>query len=201
MNKPFQVGITGGIGSGKSIVCKIFAQLGVPIYDADSRAKWLNNFDPDLKKAIISIFGAEAYTSEGLNRNYLANIVFNNQAKLAQLNNITHPAVAKDYEQWLNNQKAPYVIKEAALMFESGSHKMMDIVVNVTAPIELRISRVLARDTFRNEAEIRAIMAKQLSEEERQKKADFLVYNDEKQLLIPQLLKLHKQFLSRNKKG
>ncbi|MTI41599.1 dephospho-CoA kinase [Fulvivirga lutimaris] len=196
MNKLLQVGITGGIGSGKSLVCKIFSSLGIPIYDADSRAKWLTSNNETIKASIIAHFGAEAYTGVGLNREYIAGRVFNNKQELEVLNGIIHPEVGKDYKLWVESQSSAYVIKEAALMFESGSYKVLDKVINVTAPVPLRIQRVLKRDAFRTEKEIQAIIDKQLSDEERIKRSDYIINNDEQEMLIPQVLKLHEEFKS-----
>lgn len=189
-----QVGITGGIGSGKSLVCKIFSSLGIPIYDADTRAKWLTSNNPKIKEAIIKHFGPDSYTNSGLNREYIAQRVFNNKAELEILNGIIHPEVGNDYKAWVEGQKADYVIKEAALMFESGSYKVLDKVINVTAPIDLRVQRVLNRDSFRTEKEVRAIIEKQLPDKERIERSDYLINNDEKDMLIPQVLKLHNEF-------
>lgn len=194
-SKPLQVGITGGIGSGKSLVCKIFSVLGAPIYNADERAKWLTSHDTAVKEKIIHEFGTEAYDSTGsLNRSYIANLVFNNAVKLNILNAIVHPAVGVDYQDWVNNQTHQYVIKEAALMFESGSYKVLDKVVNVSANEELRLQRVLQRDPFRSEDEIRNIMNKQMSEKERNSRSDYNILNDESKLLIPQIVKLDSAF-------
>lgn len=190
-----KVGITGGIGSGKSLVCKIFAKLNVSVYNADQRARWLMNNNDDLRNSIIDTFGKEAYDASGVvNRDYLAKAVFNDPQALHRLNALVHPAVGADYLHWQKEQKGDYTIKEAALMFESGSYKHLDYVVNVSAPKELRIQRVLVRDSFRNKEEIEAIIDKQLSEEERNKRSDFVVVNDGEQMIIPQLLKLHQRF-------
>lgn len=190
-----QIGITGGIGSGKSFVCNIFKHLGVPVYDADSRAKYLMNTDADLKQQLINTFGPETYNASGLNRSYLANQVFNNSDKVKALNALVHPAVGKDYAVWVSQQnQAQYVLKEAALMFESGSAKLLDKVIYVHAPEALRISRVMVRDPQRTEESIKAIMSKQLSAGELKAKADFIIENDEKQMLLPQIIALHQQF-------
>ena len=194
MNNVLQVGITGGIGSGKSLICKIFNALGIPVYDADARAKWLTNNSTKIKIGIVAHFGTEAYTEAGLNRTYIATRVFHNKDELDILNGLIHPEVGIDYKRWIQKQESDYVVKEAALMFESGSYKVLDKVVNVTAPIPLRIQRVLKRDAFRTEKEILAIIEKQLSEEERIERSDFIVKNDEKVMLIPQILKLHDVF-------
>lgn len=199
-SKPFQVGITGGIGSGKSLVCKIFSSLGVPIYDADTRAKWLMDNDSIIKQKVKESFGENSYDSKGLNRAYLAKTVFVDQEKLSVLNQIVHPAVGQDYREWVQKQEADVVIKEAALMFESDAYKTLDKIINVSAPAELRIKRVLKRDSQRGRDQIEAIIAKQLPEEERISRSDYVIYNDGNQLVIPQVLKLHQHFLKAAKK-
>lgn len=193
---PLEIGVTGGIGSGKSLVCKVFSILGVPVYNADSRARWLTNYDPEVRAAITREFGVRSYTEKGLDRDYIAGEVFNNPERLKVLNSIVHPAVGKDYDQWVNSQAAaPYVIKEAALIFEAGSYKRLSRVINVSAPVDLRIKRVLKRDTFRTEKELRAIIAKQMSDEERQQRADYTIFNDEAHMLLPQVLEVHEKLL------
>jgi dephospho-CoA kinase len=199
-SKPFQIGITGGIGSGKSIICKIFTCLGVPVYDADSRAKSIMTTDGILIAQIKKEFGDLAYLSDGsLDRAYLSRVIFENQEKRNLLNQMVHPRVAADTERWLDqNQEATYVVREAALLIESGAYLRVDKVLLVTAPEELRIKRVLARDPHRLREEIRKIIATQIPEEEKKKVADVVVYNDETQLLVPQILQLHNQFLKLN---
>ena len=195
MRSKLQIGVTGGIGSGKSLVCKIFSILGIPVYDADSRARWLMNNQYELKESIKEHFGPKSYDRNGaLNRDYVAQRAFNDPEQLKRLNSLVHPAVGIDYAEWVSKQKADCTIKEAALMFESGSYKELDHVINVSAPEELRIRRVLERDSFRKEAEIRAIMAKQISEEERSQKSDFIIINDDHQMVLPQVLTLHDRF-------
>ncbi|MGB0524245.1 MAG: dephospho-CoA kinase [Flammeovirgaceae bacterium] len=198
MTKLLQIGITGGIGSGKSLICKIFQTLGVPIYDADSRAKWLMANDKSLIAKIKEAFGEAAYLENGeVNRVYLAQKVFRDGEQVKLLNRLVHPKVGEDSMAWSESWrgKVPYVIREAALMFESGSYKRMDKNITVFAPIDVRIARVLNRDTHRNEQQIRAIISKQMSEEERQQLADYVIRNDESELVIPQVLKLHEEFL------
>lgn len=192
---PYEIGVTGGIGSGKSLVCKIFSILGVPVYDADRRAKWLTNHDPAIREQLIKEFGPQAYNQLGLDRDYIAGLVFKDPQKLQRLNEVIHPRVGIDYDQWVKTHSTPYVIKEAALIFEAGSYKRLHQVINVSAPEAIRIARVLRRDPFRQEDEIREIISKQISEAERQKRADYTVLNDEKEMLIPQILKLHEHFL------
>jgi len=199
-SKSLQIGITGGIGSGKSIVCKMFSCLGAPVYDADSRAKSIMTTDGILIAQIKKEFGDLSYRPDGsLDRAFLSRVIFENEEKRNLLNQMVHPRVAADTERWLEqNQGASYVVREAALLIESGAYQRVDKVVLVTAPEELRIKRVLARDPHRLREEIRKIIATQLPEEEKKKVADVVVYNDETQLLVPQILLLHNQFLKLN---
>ncbi len=192
-----QIGITGGIGSGKSLICKIFNCLGIPSYDADSRAKRLMTTDGILVEAIKKEFGSLSYQSDGeLNRAFIRSIVFNNEEKLKALNALVHPRVAFDYNHWVEEHAhGPYVIREAALLFESGSAKLQDHVIVVSAPETLRIARVLKRDPQRTEREVQKIMGNQMSEVEKIERADFVIMNDDTQLVIPQVLKLHQEFL------
>ncbi|MFN3839551.1 MAG: dephospho-CoA kinase [Cyclobacteriaceae bacterium] len=193
---PLQIGITGGIGSGKSLICRIFQILGIPVYDADSRAKSVMTSDGILIAAIKKEFGSLAYHSDGsLNNTYLASMVFDNPEKLQVLNGLVHPAVRADYKKWVNyHETSRYVIKEAALLFEAGSYAELDKVVLVYAPEALRMKRVLNRDASRNRQQIQSIMARQLSDEEKRNRADFVIVNDETQLVIPQVLRLHEVF-------
>jgi dephospho-CoA kinase len=188
-----KIGITGGIGSGKTTVCHIFETLGIPIYYADDRAKALMVTDKKVIKSIISLFGTEAYLPDGsLNRQHIAQIAFHNPLILKELNNIVHPSVFRDGERWHKAQKfAPYTLKEAALLFESGSHTALDKIIAVYAPKELRIERVIARSGL-NREEVESRMAKQLSDEEKMARADFVIYNDGTQLLLPQVMTIHK---------
>lgn len=197
MHKPLQVGITGGIGSGKSLVCKIFNALGVPSYDADSRAKMVMTTDGILVEAIKKEFGVLSYDARGtLNRLHLANTVFNQPDKLKRLNELVHPRVALDYQQWIQSQaNVKYVLKEAALLFESGSYQTLNKIIVVTAPETLRVQRVLFRDPHRSAEQTKEIIRNQMAEVEKIKRADYVITNDETTLLIPQVLKLHTQFL------
>ena len=196
MNTPLQIGITGGIGSGKSLVCKIFQQLGVPVYDADSHAKALMTTDGILVSQIKKEFGDLAYHSDGsLNRAWLASHVFSDEAKLERLNTLVHPRVGLDYERWVEHyQHEPYVLKEAALLFESGSFRLLDKIVVVSAPEEVRQKRVLKRDPHRTVEQFKEIVEKQLPEAEKLKRADYLIVNDDTTMVIPQVLKLHEAF-------
>lgn len=188
-----RIGLTGGIGSGKSTVANIFGTLGIPVYYADDAAKELMNTNAELKAAIQKHFGAETYTDGQLNRGVLSSLVFNNVEKLALLNSIVHPATIKDAEAWMKQQTTPYAIKEAALIFESGSQAQLDKVIGVYAPATVRINRVMKRDTITREA-VLARMNKQINEEIKMRLCDYVIVNDEQQLLIPQVLKLHNEF-------
>jgi dephospho-CoA kinase len=190
-----RIGLTGGIGSGKSTVARIFKVLGVPVYNADDEAKRLMIEDANLHDHIISAFGPESYTDGVLNRKYLSAQVFNNREKLNQLNSLVHPATLRDAAEWMKKQKTPYVIKEAALIFESGSQKMLDYVIGVKAPLALRIERTMKRDNVTLH-EVNARIDLQMDEEEKLHLCDYLIVNDEKQMLIPQVLALHEKFLN-----
>lgn len=201
MASTLKIGITGGIGVGKSTACLIFKHLGIPIYDADTRAKWLISHHPTLISEIKAHFGEEAYFNGELNRRYLAEKVFIDKDNIQKMNSLVHPKVGEDAKQWFNEQegKYPYIIKEAALLYESGSYKELDKVIVVTAPLDLRIARIQSRDPQRSKKEILGIISKQMPEEEKAQKADFIVYNDEKQMLIPQVLTIHQALMNLSK--
>jgi dephospho-CoA kinase len=192
--QPLKIGITGGIGSGKSIICKIFHELGVPIYYADEEAKKLVKEHPEIKNEIVKEFGSDTYSASGeLERTKLSEIVFKNPDLLKKLNLIIHPRVKQHFLDWSAQfEDLPYVIKEAAIIFESGSYKHLDKVIMVYAPEELRIRRVLQREGMSEES-IRERMKNQISEEEKIKKSDFIIYNDETRLIVPQILDLHQK--------
>ncbi len=196
-----QIGITGGIGSGKSTVCRIFSALGVPVYDADSRAKSLMTTDGILISQIKKEFGVLAYRTDGeVDREFLAQAVFQDKKKLELLNNLIHPRVAQDYERWVSEQKSEYVLKEAALLFEAKSYLALDKIIVVHAPEELRIKRVMQRDPHRTRQQVKDIMKNQLQDEEKLKLGDYTIVNDESRLVTPQVIELHKLFISmRNK--
>jgi len=192
----YKVGITGGIGTGKSTVCRIFSILGIPVYDADSRAKWLTENDATIREGLIKAFGPDVFNGTILNRPYLASVAFVDEAKTQTLNAIIHPAVGRDFIDWVKTQaQAPYVIKEAALFYEAGTAKEMNEMVVVTSPTALRIQRVLHRDVHRTEKQIHDIMNRQLPDAEKMELADHIICNDEEQLLIPQILRLHEHFI------
>ena len=194
-----KVGITGGIGSGKTTVCKVFEALGIPVYYADWHARQLMVNAPRLVAGVKELFGPDAYLEDGaLNRPYIAEKVFNNDKKLQQLNHLVHPAVAEDAGRWHSAQEnVPYTLKEAALLFESGNYKQLDKVITVFAPEDLRIQRVMDRDQV-SSTEVRARMAKQMPEEEKLKRADFVVYNDGTHSLIRQVWVIHQALLAKS---
>lgn len=190
-----KIGITGNIGSGKTTVCKMFEVLGIPVFYADTEAKKLMTADPILIAGVKQAFGEESYTDGILNRKHIANIVFNNDAELNKLNGLVHPAIFRAFDAWASQVKnAPYVLKEAAILFESSSYKMCDYAILVTAPLEQRIARVMKRDNI-DRAEVEAREARQFPEEKKKTMADYQIINDDKQLVIPQVLKLHHTFL------
>jgi dephospho-CoA kinase len=189
-----QIGLTGGIGSGKSTVAKVFETLGIPVYYADEAGKRLMNEDVELKEQIIHNFGTDSYAGGKLNRSYLASLVFSNKEKLEVLNSLVHPATIRDAKEWMQKQTAPYAIKEAALIFESGSGAGLNYIIGVYAPQALRIKRTIDRDNITRDEVIKR-MRNQVDEEMKMKLCDFIIYNDEQQLVIPQVLKLHEQFL------
>jgi dephospho-CoA kinase len=191
----FIVGITGGIGSGKTTVCKIFEVFGVPVYYADERAKWLLNNDNLIKESVISLLGSDAYSNGLLNRVYIANKVFNDSTLLEAYNNIIHPAVAEDTlifsSKYLDK---PYILKEAALLVETGSYLTLDKLIVVTASLQERINRVIQRDNVA-EKEVLVRIKNQLPEEEKLKVADYIIVNDGNSSLIEQVKAIHQELL------
>jgi dephospho-CoA kinase len=191
-----KIGITGGIGSGKSTVCKVFELLGVPVYYADNAAKELLENDSDVKDKIVTVFGREALDEKNaIDKKRLAAIVFNDKPKLEQLNAIVHPAVANNFNAWQKqNYTAPYLVKEAAILFESGAYKGVDRVITVVAPLEIKIARVMQRDKVDRE-QVEQRIKSQLSDEEKIERSQYVIYNDEQALLIPQIIKIHNELL------
>ena len=194
-----KIGITGGIGSGKSTVAKVFEVLGIPVYNADLAAKRLMNEDTVLKEKIKQQFGNDVYKNEKLDNKYLAEIVFSSEEKLELLNSIVHPATINDANAWMLKQSTPYTLKEAALLFESGAAELHDYVIGVTAPAPLRLQRVMQRDNSSRE-EVMARMNKQMDEETKMELCNFIINNDEQEMLIPQVLALHETILLLTKK-
>lgn len=189
-----RIGLTGGIGSGKTTVAKIFELLSVPVYYADEASKRLYHTDKELMSNIKKHFGEDVYTNDQLNRSKLAAIVFNDTDKLELLNHLVHPPTIRDAEQWFAKQKAPYVVKEAAILFESGSSAGLDYVIGVKAPNALRIKRVMDRDHLSRE-EILNRSNRQIDEDIKMRLCDFIINNGEQELVIPQVLELHSKFL------
>ncbi|HEY2647774.1 MAG TPA: dephospho-CoA kinase [Puia sp.] len=195
-----KVGLTGGIGSGKTTVAQIFEVLSIPVYYADSAARELMNNDPELKKKIISSFGTNAYKNGELDRSYLGSVVFPDKEKLNLLNSIVHPVTIRESENWMKNQKAPFAIKEAALIFEAGLEKHLDYVIGVTAPESLRMERVVERDHISKEKVLDRIR-NQMDEKEKINRCDFVIQNDGIQPLIPQVLAIHEKLMEVWKTG
>jgi dephospho-CoA kinase len=193
-----KIGLTGGLGSGKTTVAHIFEVLGIPVYYADAASKRLMNNDAKIKVAVKKVFGDSVYNNEILNTKTLAEIVFNDEKKLELLNAIVHPATINDAAKWMQLQNASYAIKEAALIFESNSQTALDFVIGVKAPEKLRIERAMQRDNTSKES-VLARMKKQMNEEKKLKLCDYIIENDEKQMLIPQVIALHEKLLLHSK--
>jgi len=193
-----RVGLTGGIGSGKSTVAQIFEVLAIPVYYADVAAKRLMNEDEELRSAITNIFGKQAYVNNSLDRKYISSIVFSDPSRLELLNAIVHPATKKDGEAWMQKQTSPYAIHEAALVFEAKVSDRLDHVIGVSSPLELRIKRAMERDKVSHD-EVLKRMYQQLDEDVKMSKCDFVLINDEQQLLIPQVLELHEKLIALSK--
>ncbi len=190
-----KIGITGGIGVGKSVVTKIFKILGIPTYDADREAKDIMVKNDAVRQSLMQTFGKEVYFEDGsLNREWLGKRVFGDAEELKKLNGIVHPAVIKDGEDWAAAQTSIYSVKEAALLFESGSYKALDFTILVVSPLELRIERVMQRDKVDRE-EVLGRINKQMPEEEKEKLSDCIVYNDDEHSLIEQVMELHQKFI------
>ena len=192
---PLKIGLTGGIGSGKSTVAKIFELLGVPVYYADAASKRLYHTNRELMSALKEHFGEEIYTEDQLNRSRLAAVVFGSKEKLELLNSLVHPLTIKDAENWLQNQTAPYAIKEAALLFESGSAAGLDYIIGVQAPVHLRTKRVMDRDHLTRE-DVLNRMSRQIDETIKMRLCDFVIANNEQEPVIPQVMELHHRLLA-----
>ena len=191
-----KVGITGGIGAGKSVVCRVFETLGIPVFNADEMAKTLMETDSGLIAAIKRLFGDNIYTGGKLDRKELAAIVFEQPLLLEQLNEIIHPATISYGRKWMEEQNAPYTIKEAAIFFESGSDKEMDLMIGVFAPGELRIKRAMQRPGMTREKVLQR-MASQMDDAEKMRRCDFVITNNDIAALVPQVTSLHKILLGK----
>ena len=191
-NKMVRVGLTGGIGSGKSTVAHVFEILGIPVYYADKEAKRLMNEDPEIRKQLITHFGQDTYSDNLLNRRFLAEIVFKDKEKLRLLNSVVHPITIARAEEWMLQHNTPYVIKEAALIFESGSQEGLDYVIGVSAPLNVRIQRTMKRDNVSRE-EVLNRMQHQIQESIKMRLCDFVIRNDDQHLVLPQVLALHEK--------
>ena len=199
-NSPALIGVTGGIGAGKSVVCKILEVMGHKVYYADDRAKWLMQSDPSLVEDIKSIFGEDAYEGDKLNRTFIAERAFRDPELLTKLNARVHPAVANDLSLWRASHKDETLLfDEAALLFETGSYKKMNATILVVAPKALRIERVLTRDPHRSKQSIEDIIDKQMSDEDKVPLADFLLHNDGKTSVIKQTMEIYQRLLNRHK--
>lgn len=196
-----RVGITGGIGSGKTMVCKIFQRLGVPVFFADDEAKIILNEDSEIKAQLQQMYGKDIYTKTGINKAKLASLIFNNSNELEKINKLIHPKVRNRFFDWTSKHTThPYVIEEAAILFESGAYKDLDINVLVHAPEELRIKRVMERDQVGRENVV-SRMRNQMREEEKMKLADKIINNDGEQMIIPQVLSIDEQIKNRSTHG
>ncbi len=192
-----KVGITGGIGSGKTTIAKVFSTLGIAVYNADERARSITSSDPGVREKIIATFGAELFNSDNeLDRSKLAEVVFNDEEALAELNDIVHPLVRIDFGNWISEQATPYVIKEAAILIENGAHKELDEIILVKADMEERIERVMKRDSVDRELVVQR-MNNQMSDEDKQEFASYTIDNNNNQLVIRQVLEIHEDLISK----
>lgn len=188
-----KIGITGGIGSGKSTVCRVFSVMGIPVFEADKVARKLMDTDEEIHEKLVRLFGAAVYLpDQTVNRKYLAGIVFKDPSLLTKLNEIVHPVVRKTFFDWCEKQESPYIIHEAAILFESGFYKMMDKTITVVTSEDERIRRVMKRDGITMEL-VKERIKNQLSDEERIKLADFVIGNNDDQLIIPQIIEIDKK--------
>lgn len=189
----FTVGLTGGIGSGKTTVCRVFSVLGIPVFNSDEQAKLLLQDDPEVKAAVLQLFGSSVYPAGVLDRKALAQLVFNDPKALAGLNAIVHPAVRRAFKEWAESQQAPYVINEAAILVETGAYPSFDRLVTVEAPEDVRLARVMARDGSPEE-QVRQRMSNQATEAQRREVAYAVIENDGHSMVLPQVLALHEKF-------
>lgn len=194
-----KVGLTGGIGSGKTYVASFFRQLNIPVYNSDMRAKTLMNTSNEIKKKLVQLFGADIYNKNELNRQKIAQIIFNDKQKLEQVNSIVHPVVQADFEHWVTeHSQSKYILKEAAILIESGAYNQLDKIIVVYAPDPLRVKRVMQRDGM-TEDQVKARINKQMPQEEKLSYADFVITNDGTQIVKEQVAKIHQQIIQQYK--
>lgn len=191
-----QVGLTGGIGSGKTYVSRVFAKLGIPVFNSDIQAKKLMSSNSILINSLKQKFGDDIYNKNKINRERIRNIIFKDQNALKLINDIVHPFVNQNFNDWTNNQDADYVVKEAAILFETGGHKLLDCNILVYSPVNLNIERVMLRDKLDKDKVIEIINS-QASFDEVKKKADYVIYNDQEDFILPQIIKIHNQILNK----
>jgi len=188
----FRVGVTGGIGSGKSIICNIFHHLGIPVYQADIEARRLMAENESIRTGLLSYFGEEVFLGEQLNRKYLADKIFSDPAARTFINSLVHPVVRDDFASWVQTRNETfYVIEEAALLFESGAWKEFDYIILIEAAVETRIERIIRRDGI-SRADVLSRMASQIDPGKARELADFIIHNDRNDFVIPQVLKIDK---------
>lgn len=190
-----KLGVTGGIGSGKTTVCKVFKALGIPVFSTDPEAREIMNSNPEIKEKINFVAGKDLYTGGSLDRQELASLIFNDSLLLQKVNSIVHPAVSANFVKWVKVQAAPYVIMEAAILFESGASKFVDKVASVVAPEEERVNRVIIRNNLTRQQVLERIR-NQITDEERMKLSDYVIFNSENDMILPVILKIHEEILS-----
>ena len=185
-----RIGLTGNIGSGKTTVASCFEILGVAVFNADKQAKLLMNKDVNLKQSLISEFGKEVFLNNELNRKYLSNLAFKDDSVLKRLNALVHPVVQEAFEKWSIQQSGAYVIKEAAILFESNTYQSLDAIICISCPEEIRLKRILKRDDL-SEKDVRQRMSHQWAEEKKISLSDYVITNDNSSLVMPQILSVH----------
>jgi len=191
-----KVGVTGGIGSGKTLVCEVFKRLGISVYNADNEAKNILNSNTEVRKSIENYYGQDIYQKHILSKKKLAEIIFNNTEAIQKINSIVHPVVQQNFIEWCKLQEnKPYVIEEAAIIFESGAYKELDYTINVFAPEQIRIQRVMERDRATIE-DVKNRMQNQMNDDERVKLANFTIINDGTKMIIPQILEIHSKIVN-----
>lgn len=190
-----KLGVTGGIGSGKTTVCRVFTVLGVPVFSADIEAKRIQDHDPDIREKINSVAGKDMYISGNLDRAELARLIFSDRELLGKITSIIHPAVFGYFREWIKEQKSPYAIMEAAILFESGAFRMMDRILTVVTPLEERIGRLLKGNNKLSRDQITNRITNQLDDETRISKSDYIIFNSENDMIIPAIIGIHREML------